>query len=576
VLATCDATSYSRTLLALTQLIQTPRLMPAAVGLFCSRWRLEDRVACLLDHRGNHATGLTRQGRVLVVTVSLMLAAIVSVGTMRLAAEQPVPQNSNQPPTKQQAAANAEQGGKVMKGKITNDKGQPVAGAFVALMGMQLTNDGGSQQTLAEGVTDGNGNYSLTHREVSPVSFRDPVVIARADGLALAWKRAELERPESTVDLTLQPQQLIKIRLIDGEGAPAANVSMTVAGMVATAASKPPTGSLWMPDPQPKPKATLATLTSDASGHVTIPGIPAGNGVFLKVQGTERFALQTLNLNTGWPEERSESDGSYRGLVKNFAVGEVGTVPLAAATPFAGVVLLGDTDQPAANTRLTIWSSEKGSSSMLVIEGKTDAQGRFRLNPNAGVKFGITAYPPEGSSCLARSMDGLTWTKEGSQNIEIRLPTAVQVQGTIVRCGHRKAAGGGFGPISFRTIQQQVHPQGLRRWLERDEAVWRWRPLRDCRPARPGGRFYFTLPSARTTFCRSEVSGNWIAAQQAASGITLTRFKRSILLCPAERSGDSNSIFRSSRSSCNQVARSRQNWSTTKGCRSRTPSILRD
>ena len=56
VIAHSDALSYSRTLLALTQLMQTPRPVPGTVGLFCSQWRLEHRVACLLDKRSSHAT----------------------------------------------------------------------------------------------------------------------------------------------------------------------------------------------------------------------------------------------------------------------------------------------------------------------------------------------------------------------------------------------------------------------------------------------------------------------------------------------------------------------------------------
>ena len=57
------------------------------------------------------------------------------------------------------------------------------------------------------------------------------------------------------------------------------------------------------------PAAWLPPVTSDEQGRFTIRGIPAGHGVFLKVEGSDHFAPQGIALNTGKPEQRGENDG---------------------------------------------------------------------------------------------------------------------------------------------------------------------------------------------------------------------------------------------------------------------------
>ena len=70
---------------------------------------------------------------------------------------------------------------------------------------------------------------------------------------------------------------------------------------------------------------------------------------------------------------------------------------------------------------------------MVSVEGKTDGQGRFRLNPNPGVRFGINAYPPPGAPYQVKRLEDLRW-KPGtaSQEIEIKLPRGVMARGRVV------------------------------------------------------------------------------------------------------------------------------------------------
>ncbi len=88
VLAATDAPSYGRTLLTLAELIHIGGPLPGTVGLFSSRWKLERRVAGLLDKRRNRTTRLSLQGKTAVVALSLLMAMVAAFGTITLAVTQ--------------------------------------------------------------------------------------------------------------------------------------------------------------------------------------------------------------------------------------------------------------------------------------------------------------------------------------------------------------------------------------------------------------------------------------------------------------------------------------------------------
>ncbi len=85
VLATTDPHSYGRTLLTLAELIHASRPLPGTVGLFTSRWKLERRVAGLLDERRSRMIGLSARGMTLVVMMSIVMAIVAVCGTITLA-----------------------------------------------------------------------------------------------------------------------------------------------------------------------------------------------------------------------------------------------------------------------------------------------------------------------------------------------------------------------------------------------------------------------------------------------------------------------------------------------------------
>ena len=459
VLSETDAPTYSRTLLALAELITSPRPMPGAVGLFGSQWKLESRVAGLLDERRSRMTRMTTRGRCLVAAATVAFVAFAAMGTIQLAAEQQVPakKDAKQQDAKQQDAKKSADGKKsaddgetktdlkvalreatgkptYASGTITNASGKAVAGAFVAVVGLdtsQVRRQVGN--VLAEGVTDKEGNYKLTMRGVSSKTHRYSNVLARTSESGLAWKAIDLDAQDARLDLKLPPQQIIKVRLVDIEGEPVANLAADVMGVQPELGKGNPQQGVGIGGLDPRPKACIPALKTDDDGILTIPHVPVGHGVFVKLAGSEQIAKQDLMLNTGYPEQRGPVDGTYRSLVKNMKPGEVATLALSPAQWFEGVVLLGDSKTPAVNSKVIISSSQQEfGGSATTTEGTTDAKGRFKINPSPGVRFRIAAHPPAGAAFQVKSVAELKWDAEESRKLEINLPPGQIAQGKVV------------------------------------------------------------------------------------------------------------------------------------------------
>lgn len=245
---------------------------------------------------------------------------------------------------------------------------------------------------------------------------------------------------------------------------------------------------------------------SDADGLLTIPGFAANQPVYLTIAGSEKFARQSLRFNTGQPEERAKNDGTFRGLVKNIPPGQVVTIPLAPAKFFEGVVLLGDSDKPAANARITIWAGEQRfpNGSMVSIEGKTDARGRFRLNPYAGIQFGINAYPPAETGFFAVRGEPLEWDVVRSKNLEIRLPAAVLARGTVLDSQSGK-------PIAGASIQ---YKESASNNSTPENALTGWQ---DMRYTDAQGHFKITVPPGPgTLLVHAPAGANYVLVEKGS------------------------------------------------------------
>lgn len=97
VLRRSDATRYARTLLELSQKLVNASPKPATLGLLHCTWRLEDRVADLLDRRRRAMTRVNRWAAAILTATFLMLTLLIA-GTRIVQAEPVAKEKAVSPP----------------------------------------------------------------------------------------------------------------------------------------------------------------------------------------------------------------------------------------------------------------------------------------------------------------------------------------------------------------------------------------------------------------------------------------------------------------------------------------------
>ena len=328
-------------------------------------------------------------------------------------------------------------------GRITGADGKPTAGASVAAIAMRVAHGRGGDleppgTVLGEAQTDADGRYQFELEKVSSKTHLYPKLIARASGSAVAWKSLNLDAADTEASFELQPEQPITGRLVDIEGQPAAGVQVRVAGITPrVAGDQSPSEGVGFFEARQLPAAWPHPIVTDDKGRFSIGGIPKDYGLLLHVEGTERFAPQSLSLNTGMSEQRGERDGTYRPqIVKNLKDGDEAVLAIAPAQLFTGTVRFEDSGAPAPHARLTIWASQQKFGSMMSVAGQADEKGQYKISPNPGIRFGVTAYPPDGTPYLARELEPIDWKSgDRSREVDVKLPRGVLVRGQVLEAG---------------------------------------------------------------------------------------------------------------------------------------------
>ena len=267
VLATTDATSYSRTLLTLAQLLEAPRAMPGTVGLFTSRWKLERRIAGLLDEQRNRVTRLSRAALALIGVVSVALAVTAAFGTISIAGssarqepthldgtvvsaghvsatEETSPRSDNSEDAVSTGASEpAEQTSDnrfIYTGRVIDEENRPIAKATVAVVysfhrvAHPTTPSVPGHNELGRISTEADGSFRI--------EFDDPVtrwvradkqrpnhspsgggpgtvIVTFADGYAADWVSTFDADPESPLEVTLRKNsEPIQGRVVNLEG----------------------------------------------------------------------------------------------------------------------------------------------------------------------------------------------------------------------------------------------------------------------------------------------------------------------------------------------------------------------
>jgi RNA polymerase sigma factor (sigma-70 family) len=373
------------------------------------------------------AMAVTRVKLGIAFLAALVLAAVA--WALRSTAEAPrdVEEQARRGPPPQGPAPEAPPGpgaeGKmIVTGRILGPTGQPLAGAQVAVIATELRQIGApgsdiqtGHKVLRSGQTDARGQFFLALERPAPEQYTNIGLLAGAPGYAPSWlpvSHRDSYHQAQEVFCKLEPGQVVRGRLIDGQGLPARHVRIDVVGMVRRSG---PNRALRFRGPQESLRSWSASATTDDTGQFFLRDIGPNCDVELHVHDP-RFAPQWLRLKTG-PEERTE----------------VVTLSLQPRRLLEGRVLTADTGRPMPHSRLFVISSGPGAGFRFSrAEGTADADGRFRLSPFPGQDLLVVAFPTNGEPYLNLGKT-LKWsTATTRQVIDILLPRGVLVSGRIV------------------------------------------------------------------------------------------------------------------------------------------------
>jgi len=329
------------------------------------------------------------------------------------------------PPRPTVKPADPSQARMTVAGRVLDPNGKPVDGAVVDVVARPRmpwvgASDEIDQHTLlSQGQSGDDGRYRLDAPRTASTRVFEVIALAAAPGYGLGWAQLNPDAEQPVADLKLQPEQPLRVRLVDVTGAPAHGVQVRVLGIARSSNwisaervrffAKTPEGIRAWPGP----------ITTDDQGRFTLAGIGRGANVILDVRDM-RYARQHLYIDAA-----------------PVAAGKETVIALEPARIVEGRVLAADTGQPMPNAVVSASTrvhNEHGNG-IVSANFRADAEGRFRINPIAGESYTIRAFPTGGEPYLIRE-DEVKWTKgQVKTNQDITLPRGVMIRGKVTEQG---------------------------------------------------------------------------------------------------------------------------------------------
>ncbi len=214
VLRQGDACAFARTLLELAESSRGSRRLAGSLPLLNPRWKLEDRVAGLLDPRRK---AMTRTKGFEIAGIALLLCATVTAlaGVRLEARDRPGLRQAEAETSASAFAAEAtasDHSRKITGRVIEGATGKPVQKAKVRLVRPWKTD--GTVTTSAE------GSFAITFS--SPLLLDEDMIATSPDGrlMGIATHRVPIDsqsEPEP-VEIRLQPARVVNVRVCDGRG----------------------------------------------------------------------------------------------------------------------------------------------------------------------------------------------------------------------------------------------------------------------------------------------------------------------------------------------------------------------
>jgi hypothetical protein len=313
-------------------------------------------------------------------------------------------------------------------GRVRGPDGGAVAGARVVVLTSHYRRAGEPMlaqyrtEVLGTGKADKDGLFRLSVPQTTVGQHYAVTLLAAAPGDAVA--AAPLDRLASTQDvpIRLETAQSIRGRLLGPTGEPAAGVRVHVTGMERKIGDGL---SVHFQKPPPPMPAWPEPAVTDKEGRFVLHGLGPNLQVDVEVHD-ERFATQRLTLRTDAQQRTGEA-----------------TRRLAPARVLEGRITAADSGRPLAGALVVAHREGLGGGTGInFVDGRADADGRYRIRPFLGNDLSIRVYPPVGSPYLLTSKRFRWPGKAARHEVSLALKRGVLVRGTVTEEGSGRAVAG--------------------------------------------------------------------------------------------------------------------------------------
>jgi hypothetical protein len=381
-----------------------------------------------------------------VVALGACVAGVGSLGfALGVAGEEPSQRPSIEPPRAavlKDEPKPAGPGRMFVVGRVLDPNGKPVKGALVDLIGtrnaipvgvIMASVDMADDQLglIAQAETDRDGRFRLEPSPASANSFDSRTVLATAPGFG--FSREDLYDDQLEADIKLTPERVVRARLVDVRGLPAAGVEVVFGFKSGGDGGL----GLW---PAHATRAWPKPSVTDKDGRFQINGTGASfsdDWLRLHIRDT-RFARQELPLQS--LEPKAPNDKPL-------------TLALEPAQIIEGRALTADTHQPISNAIIAVTRTD---GQFMTDKFRADAQGRFRINPFAAESYQLAAFPTGGEPYLVRQQQ--VRFPKGAIKIEhdIELPRGVLLEGKVTDAATgQPLAGSNIQYIPYRAAHRE-------------------------------------------------------------------------------------------------------------------------
>jgi DNA-directed RNA polymerase specialized sigma24 family protein len=256
----------------------------------------------------------------------------------------------------------------------------------------------------------------------APAAIEEIITVEQAVAL-----NADARQP--TAQIRLRPEQVIRGRLVDVQGQPAAGVELHVwsVGRPNVPEAKGGYDGVNMGNPPPPEGLRVwpRPRTTDDQGRFAVAGIGRDVTVGFHVVD-RRFASAGFRVQTDDPKGPK--------LV---------TQALLPAVIVEGRVLTADTGQPIPHSLVEVGARITGPGGRVLESGgvrsRADQEGRFTVSTQPAKNYRVRAFPPEGQPYLSDQIE-FEWIKGAvRKEIDVKVPRGVVVHGKVIERGTERA-----------------------------------------------------------------------------------------------------------------------------------------